>query len=205
MVKTIAITGGIGSGKSEFRKAIAAAGYTCVSADELARDVLLDSKVTDALRVAFGSDIFDAGGQLLREKLRDVVFHDPGKKKTLESITHPAIARLFAEKREALARSSPGAWLFYEIPLLFETNKQSEFDVIIVVTADEQSRITRLKESRQLPEEVIRKIMAAQVPEADKIRQAHIVVNNSGNLHDLQNQVAKVQTFLRNKFAASSS
>lgn len=199
MVKTIAITGGIGSGKSELTSIIENFGYVVLSADKLAREILEEADVVSQILSAFGPDVFK-DGQLIREKMRDIVFSDPQKRQTLESITHPAIAARFEKYKASLRELGQESWLFYEAPVIIESGRHVDFDALILVTATEGVRLQRLKQSRGLEESVARQIMSAQLIDSEKQKYADFVINNSGTKSDLLQNTRLAILHLQNKF-----
>lgn len=201
MVRTIAITGGIGSGKSHVRAALEAYGFVCFNADAFAREILFNSKVTSQIRSHFGEDVFRADGELDREKMRELVFADTSRRKVLEGITHPAIAELFFEKKQLLSELSSTAWMFYEAPVILEAGRQQDFDVVVLVTAREDVRLDRLWKGRGMETQTAQKIMSSQMPESEKKKLSHFVIDNSGELSDLNQKVNSLIEFLRHRFA----
>lgn len=201
MVKTIAITGGIGSGKSELRKIFENLGYVAFNADQLARDILHEQDVVHDLVSAFGSDIF-VKGELQREKLRDIVFNDQAKRKQLESITHPAIAKLFAKHKRTLESLGTSTWMFYEAAVIIESNRHKEFDALILVTAKEDVRVERLGGLRGVDEQTARRVMQAQLSDVEKAKHADFIIDNSGSKDELLQNAQMVILALQKKFEA---
>lgn len=201
MVKSIAITGGIGCGKSQLRSLLEKLGYPCCNADDLAREILSDSSVVSSLKQKFGSNIFSSDGALDRVALRHQVFENIEARKALEAITHPAIATLYTKKKEALAAVSNNCWFFYEAALVFEAKREKEFNAIVVVTAKDDIRIKRLRENRNLAEDVVRKIMSSQILDVEKAKHADVVIDNSGDLNELESQAHALVHMLYKKFS----
>lgn len=203
MVKTIAITGGIGSGKSELRKIFENLGYLAFNADQLARDILHEQNVVQELISVFGTDIFFKG-ELQREKLRDIVFNDAAKRKQLEAITHPAIAKLFEKHKQTLENLGTSTWMFYEAAVIIESNRHKEFDALILVTASEDVRVERLGSVRGIDEQIARRVMQAQLSDVEKAKHADFIIDNSGSKTELRQKAQILITGLQNKFGLGS-
>jgi dephospho-CoA kinase len=174
----IALTGGIGAGKSSAASHLARLGAFHISADQLARDVLERGEEGYNQVVAeFGDDIL-TNGLIDRSKLGEVVFRDGAKKKTLEQITHPLIQKKF---REIYSRLPEGAVVTYEIPLLAENPERAvEFDLILSIETSEEIRRERLLE-RGLSNEQASARIAAQAPDSHRRALAHHVIENNGD------------------------
>jgi dephospho-CoA kinase len=183
----VAITGGIGAGKSEALAAFARHGAAVVSSDEIVHRLLReDEDVRRALLERFGKRILDADGQVDRSAIAELVFADRGALDWLEALLHPLVVKEYLEWREQLARRpSPPAVSATEVPLLFEVGGQDRFDAVVVVTAPEQLRAERAdvatddREARLLPDSV-------------KVAQADFSYVNDGSLEKLDDFVAAV-------------
>ncbi|HKJ00858.1 MAG TPA: dephospho-CoA kinase [Longimicrobiales bacterium] len=185
-MKSVALTGNVAAGKSAVAAAWARAGVPVVSADELARQAVAPgSPGLVEVHAAFGDDVLAADGSLDRGALRRRVFGDDEARKRLEAILHPRIRALrsawMRERREA-----GDALVVAEIPLLFETGHEGDFDEVVLVDAPDAVRLRRLVEQRGLPDEEARRIMAAQMDPAEKRRRAHHVLTNDGTLEALE-------------------
>lgn len=196
-MRSVALTGGVGSGKSEVARVWRDAGVPVVSADDLSR--LASAPGSDGLaeiRRAFGDEVVAPDGSLDRARLRDTVFRDPEARRRLEAILHPRIAA----QREAwlAARRAEGhALAVAEIPLLFEAGLEGEYDATVVVDAPEAARLRWLAEARGLDEAEARRIMAAQLPpEAKRARADHVLVND-GSLETLRGRALALLDALR--------
>jgi dephospho-CoA kinase len=183
----VAITGGIGAGKSEALAAFARHGAAVVSSDEIVHRLLReDEDVRRALLERFGKRILDADGQVDRSAIAELVFADREALDWLEALLHPLVVKEYLEWREQLARQpSPPAVSATEVPLLFEVGGQDRFDAVVVVTAPEQLRAERTdvatddREARLLPDSV-------------KVAQADFSYVNDGSLEKLDDFVAAV-------------
>jgi dephospho-CoA kinase len=191
----VALTGGIGSGKSTVGQFFAQLGATVIDSDQLARDVLERGSIGfDEVVAKFGDQILK-NGQIDRQLLASIVFKDPVKRSELEQITHPLIRKAFAE---VIAGSSSSSIVINQIPLLVESNHDYKFDHVITVSAAEGIRTQRLLK-RGLTGDQIRQRMQAQA--TDQIREgiADSVIINEKEEQDLSNQVEKIWEQLLSK------
>ena len=187
MIK-VALTGGIGSGKSAAGDFFEDLGAVVVDADQLARDVIeRGTDGFDELVATFGDEIL-TNGILDRSKLGQIVFTDPGARKTLEGIIHPRVAEAFDE---IIEDSPDDAVIIYQIPILVETKGQDRFDYIIAVEATLENRITRLK-NRGLKGYEIEARMKVQATDEERAAIADQVFNNDGDMDQLLRQVENV-------------
>ena len=187
---TVAVTGGIGSGKSLVGEFLEALGARVIDSDLLARKVIeRGSPGFDEVISRFGDSILK-DGEIDRAVLGEIVFADPTARKDLESIIHPKVRA----ETEAVIRSAPaGSVVVNQIPLLFETHGAARFDFVITVEAPEEVRIARLK-SRGVKEYDARKRMAAQASEGERRSIADLVIDNSGDRDALLRQVEAAWT-----------
>ena len=173
---SIGITGGIATGKSSVSRRLFELVRQAVPVELFSSDFearrLTDSDlvVQEEIRVAFGVQVFDSEGNLARDRLRDLVFHDGEARKVLESILHPRI-------REAWMRRSGGdGLLLAEIPLLYETGAETYFSRVIVTACSRASQVERIVVGRRLLKELAEQIIQAQMDLDEKIRRANWVV-----------------------------
>jgi dephospho-CoA kinase len=184
----VALTGGIGSGKSAAGDFFEDLGAVVVDADQLARDVIeRGTDGFDELVATFGDEIL-TNGILDRSKLGQIVFADPGARKTLEGIIHPRVAEAFDE---IIEDSPDDAVIIYQIPILVETKGQDRFDYIIAVEATLENRISRLK-NRGLKGYEIEARMKVQATDEERAAIADLVFNNDGDMDQLLRQVENV-------------
>lgn len=183
----VGLTGGIGSGKSEVARLLAAYGAVIVDADRLAREVVEPGTPGLAQVVSeFGPDVLRPDGSLDRERMGQLVFADPDARRRLEAIIHP----LVGERALALMSSAPAdGVVVYDVPLLVENNLASAYDVVVVVDAPDDVRVSRLVRSRGMSEGDARARIAAQATREQRAAVADIVIDNSGSLEDLKREV----------------
>lgn len=184
-MKVIALTGGIGAGKSLVANYFFSLGAEVIDADQLARQAIAQgSEGFNQVVQAFGDKIL-RDGDIDRKALGAVIFSDPDKRKKLESIIHPIVQQGLADARAELSEDQV---LIYEIPLLVETNAASKFDAVITVEAPLVTRIERLKD-RGLEASEIEKRIASQATTEERKAVADYVIDNDGNEEDLLRKV----------------
>ncbi|MFZ1382399.1 MAG: dephospho-CoA kinase [Scrofimicrobium sp.] len=187
----LGLTGGIGSGKSSLSVGMEQAGAVVISADDLAREIVLPGSVALAqIAEAFGSQVLSADGSLDRPALGELVFSDPEARVRLERITHPQIAR----EAEARVVSTPAnSVVVYDVPLLVENQMADQFDLVIVVDAPVHQRLERL-ETRGVSRIDALSRIDAQANDAQRRAVANIWVENDGthaDLHELASQMLR--------------
>lgn len=187
----VGLTGGIGAGKSTVARLLAARGAEVIDADDLARRAV--ARGTDGFeRVVrlFGPEILAADGDIDRPHLAEIVFADADRRRALEAIVHPEVARLFAEAVE-LHRDTDDV-VVYAVPLVVEAGLAEAFDVIVVVVADADRRIARVVDDRGLHAEEVRRRIAAQASDEERARVADVILDNEGDLDRLERQVDRL-------------
>jgi dephospho-CoA kinase len=188
----VALTGGIGSGKSTVGQIFAQLGAIVVDSDQLARDVLERGSIGFNEVVAkFGDEILK-NGEIDRQLLGSIVFKDPTKRSELEQITHPLIRKAFAE---VIARSTSSSIVINQIPLLVESNHDYKFDHVITVSASEDIRAQRLLK-RGLTGVQIRERMQAQATDQMREGIADSVIVNEKSEQEITDQVEKIWELL---------
>ena len=184
----VALTGGIGAGKSHVANYFHQLGSYVFDADQLARAAIeRGSKGFDEVVTTFGDQILK-DGDIDRRKLGEIIFSDPAAKAKLEAIVHPGVQRLFEEAKKDLPLD---AIVIYEIPLLAESNSRSRFDYAITVEADVETRTQRLKERGLASHEIVGR-MAAQASREERISQSDLVIENHGDEDALLRQVEEI-------------
>jgi len=187
-VLRVALTGGIGSGKSLVGEILEELGALVIDSDQLAREVIeRGSPGYEEVVASFGDSILSEG-QIDRSKLAAVVFNESDLRKKLESIIHP----LVREAAEKLARKLPsGAILINQIPLLVESDGAKRFDYVVTVSADEEIRRERLR-LRGLRDYEITQRMAAQVSDSEREKIANYIIRNDGSIDELTRAVEEL-------------
>ncbi len=173
---SIGITGGVATGKSTVARHLFGLLEQTVPVELFSSDFearrLTDSDlvVQEEIRAAFGVQVFDSRGDLARDRLRDLVFHDEAARKVLESILHPRI-------REAwVSRTGGDGLLLAEIPLLYETGAESYVDQVIVTACSRASQVERIVVERRLSKDLAEQIIEAQMDLEEKIRRGDWIV-----------------------------
>ena len=186
----VGLTGGIGSGKSEVSRRLAAAGAVLIDSDALAREVVEPGSEGLARIVEeFGEGVLTGEGALNREKLGSIVFSDPAKLAALNAITHPLIGARSAELQEAAPED---AVIVFDVPLLAENGLKPLYALVVVVDAPVETQLERLTSLRGMSEEEARKRIAAQATREQRLAIADRVIDNSGTLEELAGQVDRL-------------
>ncbi len=187
-MRVIALTGGIGSGKSLAAEYFADLGALVIDADQLARAAIeRGSSGFDEVIAVFGDSIL-VNGEIDRRLLGEIVFNNPQLKAKLEAIIHP---RVRSEFEEAVASLEADQILVYEIPLLFETGGANRFETIITVEANRDERIARLRKKGLHISEIEARI-ASQATREQRLSIAHFVIENNGSQDDLLRKVENI-------------
>lgn len=190
-MRLIALTGGVGSGKSTVAAILRELGAAVIDADEAARAVVEPG--TEGFRQvveAFGPEVV-RGGRLDRPALARLVFQDAAARERLNAITHPLVREWMAERqREAEAAGAPCAVL--DIPLLYENGLDAAFETVVVVWVPPELQVRRLVEGRGFSEADARARVAAQLPIDSKRERATHVIDNSGSREETRRQVERV-------------
>lgn len=176
----VGLTGGIATGKSTVAQMFKRCGAVIIDADQLARDVVRRGKPAwREIAKVFGERVLNQNGSINRHALGTIVFHNRRKLRQLERIIHPRVAREQQRLVRGIAKRAPHAVVVYEVPLLFESGAHQRVDTIIVVTADRETQIARIKHRDGMTRaEALRRIKN-QMPLAQKVRGAHIVLDGT--------------------------
>ena len=193
----VGLTGNIGSGKSSVARLLRGHGAALIDADALAREATDDPAVLDAIHAQLGSDLVRGDEQgrrfLDRSATAARVFGDERALKTLNAIVHPWVRARTIELLAELQRSgSPPAVVVHDIPLLYENDLDRGLDAVVVVDAPLATRVARVVERSGLDPQEVRRRDAAQLPLSEKVARADFVVDNSGDLAALEEQVARL-------------
>jgi dephospho-CoA kinase len=182
----VALTGGIASGKSMVAAELAARGATIIDADVLAREVVEPgTPALAAIIDRFGEHVV-AEGRLDRTRLAQIVFADSLARRDLEQIVHPAVRARAAELERA---AGDAAIVVHVIPLLVETGQQGDFDFVVTVDVDHETQIQRLAARNGFTRGEAESRIAAQAGREDRKIVADVVVDNTGSLTRLREQV----------------
>ena len=183
----VAVTGGIGAGKSEALRAFERHGAAVISSDEIVHELLRsDEEVRNALRERLGDGVFAPSGEVDRERVAQIVFADGGELDWLERLLHPRVVATYLTWREKLAEQpDPPAVSVTEVPLLYEVGGDSRFDVVVVITAAPEVRISRRVRPMQDRERRL-------IPDEEKVARADFAYVNDGSFEELDAFVSGV-------------
>ncbi|WP_020562632.1 dephospho-CoA kinase [Methylosarcina fibrata] len=185
----IGLTGGIGCGKTTVANLFEALSVPVVDADQIARELVAKGQpALNKIAREFGPDILTEEGSLNRQKLKNIIFADAGRKQKLESILHPLVYQ--AIENELARIDAP--YCLIAIPLLFETRMTSLVDRVLVVDCPLEAQIERVQKRDHLPVEMIRSIIASQVSRAFRRARADDLIDNSETAIPLAEQVKKL-------------
>ena len=188
----VALTGGIGTGKSVVLARLAELGVPVISADDVAHDVIgAGTPGAAEVRARFGDEVMRPDGSVDRLRLAGIVFRDRDARRDLERIVHPAVRQAITAWGEARARDG-AALSVAEIPLLYENGREVDFDCVIVTACSEEEQVRRVAARSGLADEDVRRRIAAQMPLAEKVRRADYVIRTDGSLDDTRARAAEV-------------
>jgi dephospho-CoA kinase len=188
----VGLTGGIGSGKSEVARRLAARGAVIIDADIAARRVI-EPGTPGFQRVIENFGVLTREGTIDRERLASIVFAEPERRKILNAIIHPLVGEWMQRAEEAaLAERGPGTVIVHDVPLLAENGLKDMYDTVIVVDVPPELQIARLIAGRKMGPGPARDRIAAQVGREDRLAIADIVIDNTGSLADLDRRVDEV-------------
>jgi dephospho-CoA kinase len=181
----VGLTGGIASGKSTVADQLARRGAVVIDADRLAREVVEPGTAElAAIAERFPGTVLD--GRLDRSAMAAIVFADPQARRDLERIVHPAVRRRAAELEQAAA---PGSVVVHMIPLLVETGQQADFDLVVVVDVDPETQLSRLLARDGMTRAEAEARLAAQAGRERRLAAADVVIDNSGSVTQLKDQI----------------
>lgn len=181
----IGLTGGIASGKSVVARRLAEHGAIIVDADQVAREVVEPGTPGLAAIVEeFGDGVILPDGTLDRPALGEIVFSDPEKRAALNAITHPAVWETSRARFAAAGVSDPHAVVVYDVPLLAEGSRVSEFDLVVVVQASAQTRISRMVELRGMSRDDAARRIGSQASDDERRVIADVVIGSDGTLQE---------------------
>ena len=196
MTRRIALSGGIATGKSHVRALFEELGVPTIDADRLARDaVAKGTPGLDAVTARFGPDVLDASGALDRRKLGAIVFDDAGARRDLEQIVHPSVRAAIDDWFASLDGTSV-PFAVADIPLLYETGRERDFDRIVVAACEPATQLRRLMARDNLTRDEAERRIAAQMAIGDKIRRADHVVRTDGTFDETRRQVQEIAAAL---------
>jgi dephospho-CoA kinase len=192
----IALTGGIGSGKSSVANILEQLGAAVIDTDEIAHQLTAAGQPgARAIAEEFGADYLAADGALDRQRMRELVFSDPPARKKLETLLHPMIRAAAHAEVQATAKRGGIPYIVIVVPLLIETGAYRDLARrVLVVDCDEELQVERVTRRSDLAPAAVKAIMASQVGRAERLRHADDIVRNDGDLPALR---AAVETLHR--------
>jgi dephospho-CoA kinase len=204
-VRRVALTGGIGTGKSYVRHRLEQLGVPVIDADILARAAVAPGTPGLAAVVErFGTGVLDADGGLDRQALAGRAFGDAEARRDLEAIIHPVVRQRIDEWFVGLA-PSVSAFAVAEIPLLYETGRDRDFEAVIVVACSPATQFHRVLARPGMSEADAHRRLAAQLPIDWKVARANHVITTDGTFDETDTQVARVHAALQQRFTPNGS
>ena len=192
----VALTGGIATGKSYVLEQFRRLGVPCLDADELAHGVTsAGTEAARAIAAEFGAEVLDGTGAVDRRKVAAIVFGDAAARRKLEQIVHPAVYRAIGAGLRAFELVGSSV-VVVDVPLLYETGRQGEFDRVIATLCRPSTQLARLME-RGLSDGEARQRLAAQLPAGEKAARADVVVETDGSFATTDAQVQQILRGLR--------
>ena len=189
----IGLTGNIAVGKSLVRDMLSEFGAATIDADHIAHQVIRKGEPAyERIIAAFGAGILDSDGEILRAALGEIVFADPARLKQLEGITHPAIRR----RIDQLVRDAEARVVVIEAIKLLEGELKNAVDSVWVVDASPRTQRQRLMSARGMSLAEAERRIALQNSQADKLRQADIVIRNDGDARETRAQAVRAWSAL---------
>ena len=204
----VGITGGIACGKTTVSELLAEKGAVPINADEIGHQLLkADSLVIEELVDAFGQDILEESGDVSRKKLGAIVFKDKSARERLNAILHPLIIQRSRARARQLVAEDATCIVLLDAPLLIEAGAYDTVDVIVVVSASPETQLRRtlersIAQGRALTESEVQARIDAQMPVAEKVTYADVVIENEGTLAELHRQVDRLWEELQRRVGA---
>ena len=188
----VAVTGGIGTGKSVVLTQLAACGAPVIDADAVVHECLrAGTPAASAIRARFGDAVIAERGDVDRARLGAIVFQDEQARRDLEAILHPAVYRAIEAWMRAQEAGGAVAAVA-EIPLLYETGHDGDFDCVVVTACEAEEQVRRVVGRTGLSEADARRRIAAQWPLAEKVRRADFVVPTDAAIEDTRNEACSL-------------
>jgi len=202
-VLRVALTGGIATGKSYVRARFERLGLPTIDADQLARDVVAPGRpALAAIAGRFGAAILQADGTLDRAALARRVFADTSARRDLERIVHPAVYDAIRAWLAEVEAGGQADLAVADIPLLYETGREGDFDAVVVAACDPEEQVRRVVARDRTAPEHARQRLAAQWPIADKVARADFVIDTGGTFEDTDRRADEVVRALRERARA---
>ena len=194
MSRVIGITGSIAVGKSTVTQYLKTHGYCVLDADEISHQAL-DKESHCYHQIVECFDCLDDNQNISRQKLGQIVFHDPQQKALLESIIHPYVQEMLKKGIEQCQEPL----IFLDVPLLYETHMDTMCDDVMVVYVDEKTQLKRLMKRNQIDEKQARLLMSQQISIEKKKEMGDYIIDNRQNFEDLYVQIERVLEVLKSE------
>ncbi len=194
----VGVTGGIGTGKSAVCAEFEKLGRTVLSADGLAREIMdRDQSVRIKVQQLFGAAAYTSEGTLDRKFVAARTFRDSSARKKLDAIVHPAVFKEIDQRISRLTPEQRRPYTIIEAALIYESGLDRELDYVMVVQADEETRIRRVMDRDKCPREEVLRRITAQLPQEEKVKRADFVIHNSSDAAHLQPKIQVIDSLLR--------
>ncbi len=189
----VGLTGGVASGKTAVSRALREEGAYIIDADQIARELVQPHKPAwNEIIRAFGKEILQEDGSILRKKLADKIFTDPEQRKVLNRILHPRIKEEIDRRAKEIGQKDPEAIVVIDAPLLVELGMHHKVDRLIVVTSTQIQQMERLKKrDGRSPEEALR-LFSSQMLVEEKEKLGDFVIRNEGSLAEMKKRAKEV-------------
>jgi dephospho-CoA kinase len=186
----IGLTGGIACGKTTVAAMLVNLGAILIDADQLAREVVMPGRpALQLIEERFGPQVIQSDGSLHRKALGEIIFNEPTARKELDAITHPLIRQAMWEQMHKAEETFPETLVVVDVPLLYESGLQDHFQKVMVVYVSEKVQLERLMERDGLSYEAAILRLQAQMPIEQKKLLANIVIDNTGDLSQTEQQI----------------
>jgi len=189
----IAVTGGIGSGKSVVAKEFNELGVRVIDTDSLVHQLYQhDKQLIREIATLFGNIVIDENGTVNRVNLGKLVFNDKNSLERLNKLVHPKVKSVMNNQIELMSKTGFTGFVIALVPLLIEAGMADDFDVVIVVTADEETRVQRVIKRDDLTGNEVKVRIKSQIKDKQRVKFADYIIDNNGSLAETKNQVKKI-------------
>ncbi len=196
-MRNIGMTGGIGCGKNKVAEMFNQLGFYTIDSDVSSRKVMEKGEPAyEKIVSVFGESILDEQGNILRKKLGHIVFNNKEKLKMLENIVHPAIYKYEKKERSKIFDRNDKAVVITHAALIIESKSIDKYDALIVISCPDEIQVKRVTERDNCSEEKVKNIVSYQMPNAERLKYADFIIDNSSTLDDLYNEVKRVHNLI---------
>lgn len=196
-MRNIGMTGGIGCGKNKVAEMFNQLGFYTIDSDVSSRKVMEKGEPAyEKIVSVFGESILDEQGNILRKKLGHIVFNNKEKLKMLENIVHPAIYKYEKKERSKIFGRNDKAVVITHAALIIESKSIDKYDALIVISCPDEIQVKRVMQRDNFSEEKVKKIVYYQMPNAERLKYADFIIDNSSTLDDLYNEVKRVHNLI---------